>query len=86
MMIIAAAIQIGGMTVSLPPPARHHTIMSALHDWKEGAGQVGPDAQGFLTSVGTFVGREDACRIAQSAGQIVEKTFPTHLLFSEDLW
>jgi hypothetical protein len=39
--------------------------------------------QGFLTSTGRFVDREDAAKIAHKSGQI--RNCP-YALFSEDLW
>lgn len=86
--IIAAAVHFGA-TISLPPPARHHTILHFM------ALQLGVDtkqvplqAQGFLTSMGRFVNRTEAYYIAMSEGQIVKKTgtvdVPT--LYSEDMW
>jgi hypothetical protein len=41
------------------------------------------EAQGFYTSKGRFVGREEAAKIAYAAGQIFS---PTNRLFSEDLY
>ena len=41
------------------------------------------EAQGFYTSKGRFVGREEAAKIAYAAGQI---SSPTNRLFSEDLY
>jgi hypothetical protein len=81
--IVAAAIQYHGLTVSLPPPARHHTILHPLADI---VGKViGPDEQGFLTSTGRFVGRFEARDIAIQSGQN-RKPDHQHWLFSEDLW
>lgn len=45
----------------------------------------GGDSQGFVTSNGMFVNREDAMNIAKAAGQIDTNKEST-LLFSEDLW
>ncbi len=44
--------------------------------------------QGFLTSTGRFVGREEALRIATAAGQLIGRTKhrPLDKLMSEDLW
>lgn len=42
-----------------------------------------PHDQGFYTSFGRFVTREEAAEIAYTCGQIKEKK---HLLFSEDLY
>jgi hypothetical protein len=67
--------------VSAPPPARHHNLFIAYD-------RLGPpDEQGFLTSTGRFVGREEAAFIARQAGQpIIRSEARGDHLFSEDLW
>ena len=73
-MIVAAALQIEGMTISMPKPARHGDIIA----------RFGADGdQGFLTSAGTFAHRRLAHRIAFKAGQVATMDGE---LFSEDLW
>lgn len=74
------------MTVSAPPPARHHTLLHPLVEL--GIRKVHPDDQGFLTSTGRFVGREEALKIALASGQPMIDHPARHqrLLFSEDLW
>jgi hypothetical protein len=42
--------------------------------------------QGFITTHGRYVDRIVALRIAKAADQLIRKTPPAHLLFSEDLW
>lgn len=84
--IIAAAIY-HGATISLPPPARHHTILESMHltmgiDVKK----VGPENQGFLTSKGRFVNRVEAYHIAWRESQMIRQTGSAPELFSEDLW
>lgn len=86
-LIVAAAIQIEGVTISLPRPARHGevlfscTFIAAESNWLHTA------TQGFLTSTGRFVNRVQARQIAYVAGQN-----PGHSagdapeLYSEDLW
>lgn len=58
---------------------RHHDIFRRFGD------EMDPhmEAQGFYTSKGRFVGREEAAKIAYAAGQI---SSPTNKLFSEDLY
>lgn len=80
--IIAAAVHLG-ITVSLPPPARHHTILRALLNWTKYTPQ--PHEQGFLTDAGRFVTREEAHDLAWRSGQCGSPQHPTQL-FSEDLW
>lgn len=83
--IAAAAIQYGA-TISLPPPARHHTIIQTM-DLEMGIdGTLAtPNTQGFITDTGRFVNRVEAYYIAFKAEQIVNDTKGPQL-FSEDLW
>lgn len=83
--IVSAAILVGDMAFSAPPPARHHTLLHALHEVSDKL-FVGPSQQGFLTSAGRYVGREEALKIALAAKQIEAPKFQPHHLFSEDLW
>lgn len=85
MRIIAAAIRVNGLTVSLPPPARHHTILKLLDETHRKFANAKPSDQGFVADDGSFVGREDAKRVAIAAGQMKVLT-PHKELFSEDLW
>jgi len=85
--IAAAALLWDGLVLSLPKPARHHTIMRKMLDLGlEPLAVIQPDDQGFITSAGRFVGREEGCHIAREAGQIQIKTGPANMLFSEDVW
>jgi hypothetical protein len=85
--IVAAAIKLGNLTVSLPAPARHHHI---LHDYYSKTGTwfpQEPDDQGFLTDEGMFVSREAALRIARQAGQLrPDRDIIGEKLYSENLW
>lgn len=86
--IIAAAVQVNGVTLSLPPPARHYHIVNTLCETVGDAAATRyarPQDQGFLTDAAAFVGREEALRIARDAGQLLKET-PHRELFSEDLW
>lgn len=80
-MIVAAAIERNGLVFSMPAPARHHHILHHMSKVEE------IDAldveQGFLTSMGIFVRRRQARRIAWKSGQI---STDGPELFSEDLW
>jgi hypothetical protein len=81
--IVAAAMQWRGFTVTLEAPARHGDIIHAIaQSIPETEWPVRGD-QGFLTSSGKFVGRNDAMEIARAAGQ-VQSTSDT--LYTEDLW
>jgi hypothetical protein len=44
------------------------------------------EEQGFLDNRGTFLTREEALEVALAAKQVLIKTNPKHLLFSEDLY
>lgn len=75
------AIRYKGHTHSLPRPNRHHDVIRDI------GGINGNDQQGFLTSSGRFVRREEALKIALAANQVLD---PSNIragqLFSEDVW
>jgi len=76
-----------GRVFSLPQPARHHNVIWHMVDEYGYRGhEVGPDYQGFVTSAGRYVDREEAWRIAKAAGQIKRVTGSEGALFSEDMW
>ena len=81
--IVAAALRVGSLTISAPPPARHHTLLNAMYDLGR---MIGPDHQGFITSSGRYVGREEALKIALAARHTDAPKYQPHQLFSEDLW
>ena len=84
--IVAAAVFGGGVIWSLPAPNRHHNVLWEMD--RVGVDAIlhgGPDAQGFVTSKGRFVTRDEAAEIAISAGQINSLQWPPYL-YSEDLW
>jgi hypothetical protein len=78
-MIRCAAILMHGteMVISMPRPARHHTILHALYAEGMSPGH-GEHTQGFLNDSGEFVTREQAFALTGKGrnGQT----------FSEDLW
>jgi hypothetical protein len=92
--IVAAAIRVAipsphsdlnsdMLTVSAPPPARHHHLIHPI-----ALAKTKPDDQGFLTSSGRYVGREEGLQIAMASGQPMIDHPSRHAtqLFSEDLW
>lgn len=83
--IVAAAVAAYGAIWSLPRPARHGDILTVIHDAGLSAVVPGPEAQGFLTSEGRFVGRREAASVAVRTGQIEAPQWPPDL-YSEDLW
>jgi hypothetical protein len=84
--IVAAAICYDGIIYSVPPPGRHGRIVHHMG----GLGMLGQEQreQGFLTSLGRYVNRQEAWQIARDAGQLEGrvKTGPAYTLYSEDLW
>lgn len=80
--IVAPAIQLDGVVVSRPSPARHHHLMTDLR-------LLGVDPtpwqQGFLASDGAFLTRWQARQLALLNGQCVKPRSHDEL-FSEDLW
>ena len=74
MTIVAAAIRQGELVYTLPKPARHTDIIKTAITAIASLAQV--HEFGFLTSLGTFVDRHEAGRIAGL----------NRKLFSEDLW
>lgn len=81
--IVAAACQIGGLTFSMPAPARHHDVLWSMR----AAGVEGPEEQGFLDHRGVFVGRKAAMIVANNWGQVSPDEFePDRELFSEHIW
>lgn len=86
--IVAAALNIDGLIITKPKPARHHDLIHPFYDLT--GRQIGPQEQGFLTSDGEYVDRKPAYLIALSAGQLTPAIMPgpdwTPDLFSEDLW
>lgn len=96
-MIVAAALRVGHLVCSMPPPARHHDVIHQM----SGSGICDEDMehaiQGFLTDGGEFLGRRDALSHARECGQgtprrdALMKARPNTYydgpeLFSEDMW
>jgi hypothetical protein len=67
----------------LPAPARHHNVLHLIHYITLVDHVFG--AQGFMTSEGRFVEREEAGQIALAAGQTDKLKWGPDL-YSEDLW
>lgn len=84
--IDCAAIRLAeGIVVTMPRPARHHTIIHVMTGL--GFRQPHADEQGFMLNDGRFAWRRPALNIARRAGQLIrEPTAPAHGLFSEDVW
>ena len=82
--IISAAIHLGGVIISLAPPARHHTLIKHAAENLEMKTPI-LGIQGFLTSTGRFVNRREALHIANEANQSPKPLIGVDL-YSEDLW
>lgn len=87
--IVAAAIQVEGVTISLPLPARHAQVLHAAEALHMPEYHIHSACQGFITSTGRFVNRVQAKQIAHIAKQ--PQLRPSEQrhdrdLFSEDLW
>lgn len=77
----------GKVLFSLPRPLRHHHLLHTMTALGLDAAVLGgPEAQGFLTSSGEFLGREGALQLARDNGQFAHAVHDSSLLFSEDLW
>lgn len=84
--IAAAALQLDDMTISAPPPARHHTLIHAIDKYLPEERLILPTNQGFITNTGRFVNRREAAAIAFEAAQVTKLEWPHAGLHSEDLW
>jgi hypothetical protein len=83
--IVAAAIKLSsGAIITRPPPARHHTLLLDAGTKEESHRAE----QGFLTSEGEFVNRQDAwCIVMISMPKMrVNPSQTEGTLYTEDLW
>lgn len=79
-----AILRDDGTMATLPRPGRHHHVIFRLAI--EGHPPIGPDAQGFMTTRGRFVGRGEGLAIAEANGQVTHKHPSFDMLYSEDMW
>lgn len=81
-----ALLHENGMMIALPRPSRHFHLF-ALAAFM-GAGDFNDAKQGFATSAGRFVGREEAKQLVEASGQDYKVGFCSRdpKLYSEDLW
>ena len=92
--IIGAAIKLcTGVICFVYQPNRHHHIVNNLAAYEKIQGMkltpIGGntgDIQGFITSHGRFVDRQEGYKIAVAAKQTDIKTIVKGRLFSEDVW
>lgn len=98
-MIVAAAIKINFLTLSMPKPARHHDILHAWYglqvDVLQGFEPTSPyveEIEGFIDNDGNFLNRSDAFIHVNICGQGLPKRNPYkeyykgNELYSKDLW
>ncbi|WP_316201019.1 MULTISPECIES: hypothetical protein [unclassified Bradyrhizobium] len=88
-----AAIFCDHVTWTVARPGRHHDVIAYIAPERPWLVSI-RGQQGFVTSTGRFVGREEARKIAEAANQLI----PTYgedgvpfirqhpQLFSEDVW
>lgn len=85
--IVGVASKAYGKLYQLPKPNRHHDLLDIMYEERNRAEQVYADEEGFITSTGRYVTREEGLVIAQTAGQILSErhNHPTEL-YSESVW
>jgi hypothetical protein len=83
---VAAYDEASGLVWFSYPKARHHNLLHLMAEYGYSEAQVANVKQGFLTTKGRYVDREQALAIAKTANQLIKKTDPPHKLFSEDLF
>jgi hypothetical protein len=89
-----AAILVDGDVWDVPQPGRHNDVINiyvyGMTQPPEGSAKLRSlrhFEQGFLTSTGRFVGREEALSIARAANQIIKRCGGDEdELYSENLW
>jgi hypothetical protein len=86
--ITHVAIKFGLRVECLPRPNRHHHVLHAIN--LKGGRREERGVEGFLTSDGDFLTREEAYTLAKRNGQFARQMRPGCYdgpkLFSEDLW
>lgn len=82
--IIGVALEHEGVMHSLPRPARHHDIIQILYQVHKET--IVADTEGFMTSTGRYVLREEALSIAKNANQLLPSHEHPTELFSESVW
>ena len=80
-----AAIRRYSTVWSVPRPGRHHDVIAFMAE--QGVDALGDyTTQGFTTSEGRFVERDEAMEIAKAAGQLIAEPHAPDMLFSEDIY
>lgn len=75
------------LIISAPPPARHYHLLHGSVNLTKGMNHE-DIIQGFLTSTGRFVTREEGAKLVSTNGQeTIDRPGKIYtMLFSEDLW
>jgi len=84
--ISQAALFYGGEIYTVPRPGRHCDVIKMMCNDYGLRNMSRPENQGFVTSTGRFVNREEGLKIAQEANQIIKKHPRASELYSEDMW
>jgi len=82
--ITGVAVRANGKLYKLPKPNRHHHVLGLIH--KETKKEVFAEEEGFITSLGRYVNRKEAYRIAKAANQFLPRHFNSGELYSECVW
>jgi hypothetical protein len=79
------AVVFQGVVYSLPEPHRHIDVRTAIRKRIE---MYGPHQEGFIDSLGNFLSREEAFKLAQANGQLrlTRRYVDGDVLYSEDIW
>lgn len=84
-MILSVAIRHpSGLVFAADSPARHHHVIALMGEYGASASET--HDQGFLSSYGRYLSREQALKVGLDADQLIRKSEPRDKLFSEDLW
>lgn len=84
--IVAAALRINDVTLSMPAPARHGDLFAALVGLGIDIRKVHID-QGFLDHRGLYLSRTSAKIVANRFGQVSRESLERMPeLYSEDVW
>ena len=84
--ITGVGIIVDGKLYSLPKPNRHHHLFNIAFQDKGSDTTIVPESQGFITSLGRYVSREEALTLAKRANQLFDRHLHATQLFSESVW
>lgn len=85
--IVAAALRINDVTLSMPAPARHGDLFAALVGLGIDIHNVDHVDQGFLDHRGLYLSRTSAKIVANRFGQVTRESLERMPeLYSEDIW